>query len=91
MFSTIDFRVTLSPCLIMPKQTHFLLEPAHGLLLADTVLVTDAASFPLLVSNAETRPAQNLKHKNELSHLVKYNYELYKNRTVASIVGAFLL
>lgn len=40
--------------------THLLLKPAHGLLLADAVPETDAACFPLLVSDAEPRSAQNL-------------------------------
>lgn len=45
---------------INKNYTHFLLEPAHGLLFADTVPETDAASFPLLVSDAESGSAQNL-------------------------------
>ena len=39
---------------------HLLLEPAHGLLFADAVLVSDAASLMLLVSNAEAGSAQDL-------------------------------
>ena len=40
--------------------TYFLLEPAHGLWLADAVLVSDAATFPFLVGDAEAGSAQNL-------------------------------
>lgn len=40
--------------------THFLLEPAHGFLFTDAVPETDAASFPLLVGDAEAGSAQNL-------------------------------
>ena len=45
--------------------THFLLEPAHGLLFADAVPETDAACFPLLVGDAEAGSAQNLSRKEE--------------------------
>lgn len=48
-----------------PDNTHFLLEPAHGLLFTDTVPETDAACFPLLVSDAEAGSAQNLSTKRE--------------------------
>ena len=47
--------------------TYFLLEPAHGLWLADAVLVTDAAAFPFLVGDAEAGSAQNLgTHTNKV-------------------------
>lgn len=45
------------------NDTHFLLEPAHGLLFADAVPETDATCFPLLVGDAEAGSAQNLKTK----------------------------
>lgn len=47
----------------MVTNTHFLLEPAHGLLFADAVSETDAARFPLLVGDAEAGSAQNLNTK----------------------------
>lgn len=43
--------------------THFLLEPAHGLLFADAVTETNTARFPLLVGDAEAWSAQNLNTK----------------------------
>lgn len=46
--------------------THLLLKPAHGLLFADAVPETDAACLPLLISDAETRSAQNL-HTREVN------------------------
>lgn len=45
--------------------THFLLEPAHGFLFADAVPETDAACFPLLVSDAEAWSAQDLDMEGE--------------------------
>ena len=54
-------RYDCPPCIREP--THLLLEPAHGFLFADAVPETNAARFLLLVSNAETGSAQDLKTK----------------------------
>lgn len=53
------------------NDTHFLLEPAHGLLFADAVPETDATCFPLLVGNAEAGSAQNLKTKRNCSENIQ--------------------
>lgn len=39
---------------------YLLLKPAHGFFLPDSVLGSDVAGSALLVSDAETRPAQHL-------------------------------
>lgn len=58
-------RVLLTLAAISRAESHeagpyLLLEPAHGFLLPDPVLGSDVAGSALLVSDAETRPAQHL-------------------------------
>lgn len=56
---------------IAQTEPHLLLEPAHGLLFADTVPETDATGFLLLVSDAETRSAQDLTEWKERKRVVE--------------------
>lgn len=63
---------------------HLLLKPAHGFFLSNSVLGSNVASPALLVSNAETRPAQHLTREETNSTtssqpLLKTNLFLRRN------------
>jgi len=61
---------------------YLLLKPAHGFFLSNSVLGSDVASPALLVSNAETRPAQHLPGEKTHSTVSFWHLFIFLNLTV---------
>lgn len=74
------------------RNTHFLLEPAHGLLFADAVSEADAARFPLLVGDAEAGSAQNLNaQKRTETERVRKHFKVNTNTPETSVLDISII
>lgn len=65
---------------------YLLLEPAHGFLLANAVLVSDASLLALLIGNAEAWSAHNLQTGRHQKQLNRSTHEVTDQMTTPPVL-----